>query len=192
MTTPEVWVAIGAGLLWLFRRVTGAGPAVPGSTSPRTDGAPSPARGGVTRGRSKSPGTYAPPDDWDPVRGLWISPDCGVIVEGPAWWNGLCASASGNRPCNFGYEAGWPSNASSANLTGVGTTIDAWMMSDANAGALGWVDEQLRLRRQPEDIAQDIVTAYGGLCDVSQPIVRDWYASLLRRILRWEDSELRT
>lgn len=156
-------------------------------------GTPKPAQGGVTDGDGQ--GGYTVPAGWDPIRGLWISPDCDWIVEGPGWWNGT----PGGQQIAITYQEGWPANAENANLEAMlpeaGESLPAHMQR-ADVGVLGWVDGQVLgnenfAPRQPEDVALDILRHYAPMCADVDPLqwseaLLGWYASVVDRIVRWE------
>lgn len=158
-------------------------------------GSPKPAPGGVTSGRGRPGVSYVVPEGWDPVRGLWISPDCEYVVEGPGWYFGLCLGPEGYRVCDLNYRDGWPWSTDGGSLTGNGQTMAEHLGSAEDAGALGFVANRLAEGLQPEDVARLILEEYAPMCaDVDpsmwSPALSSWYQSLVARIVEESESEL--
>ncbi len=139
---------------------------------------PEPAGGGKTWGDAPPGTTYNIPDDWDPIRGLWISPDCEVVVEAPGWFCG----ASGDDPFLYG----------GAQCNSVEFETYAVTMDDPGNGVAGYIYFLIGLGQQPEQIAYQILTEISPLCaDLPDNMwpdgLYDWYEVFLERVIvEWE------
>ena len=127
--------------------------------------------------------SYLVPEDWDPIRGLWISPDCQMVVEAPGWFCGSSGAGEAevaNAPGGFVCEA-----------VEEQTLIDT--MAIPNNGASGYIASMVLAGYQPEEIAIAIVAETSPLCaDVSVDQwgagLIAWYESLLARVIEmWEE-----
>lgn len=205
--TRKLW-PIGIGLVaFLFARAAFAKRSVSsgdpddasnaGKPGKGPGGAPRPSRGGVTGATRREGVTYMVPDGWDPVRGLWISPDCESVVEGPAWWTGnVIVDGVPEMPAlKYGPE-GFPENYTQAGALQIpyAGTVSAplreFLAAQPDVGAVMWVVDRVSTTGQdlqPEDVAQAILSEYAPLCADADPstwseAIRDWYQSIVRRI----------
>ena len=123
--------------------------------------------------------TYKIPDDWDPTRGLWISPDCEVVVEAPGWF---CGSSGQDEPFHYGGP-----QCNSVEFETYLATMD-----DPGNGVAGYIYFLINLGEQPEQIAYQILTEISPLCaDLPDNMwpdgLFDWYETFLERVIvEWE------
>ncbi len=145
-------------------------------------GAPKPAPGGSTTGTPPQGASYTIPEDWDPIRGLWISPDCELVVEAPGWY---CGSTG----------AGWqtPQVYGGFSCTAIEHASYVDTMAEPGNGVAGYVDFLIGAGWQPEDIAWQILTEVSPMCaDLPTDMWGDglwsWYQGFVERvIISWED-----
>lgn len=143
-------------------------------------GSPKPVGGGKTYGEPAGVATYTIPDDWDPVRGLFISPDCEMVVEAPGWF---CGSGENDTPQVFGGFACTAIEFDSYHET----------MAEPGNGVAGYVEFLIGLGSQPEQIAFTILTEVSPLCaDLPDaqwpPGLVAWYEAFLERVIfTWEE-----
>lgn len=121
---------------------------------------------------------YAIPADWDPIRGLYVSPDCQVIVEGPAWFCGQDANnAIQLYPGAFSCRA-------------VEKTNYKETMAVPRNGVAGYVDYLIGKDFNPSEIAWTILEEAAPACwDLDQPdwpqALVYWWNYLLERLALW-------
>ena len=183
---------IGAGI-FLFGRKAFAdepGPA-PGPTpgpapepprpgpGPRPD-IPKPAGGGKTYGIPPASAGYQIPADWDPLRGLWISPDCEVVVEAPGWYCGV-GGPQGLTPQAWG----------DFSCRGILAESYVETMAVERNGVTGYVEFLIETGLQPEQIAFQIVQEIAPMC-ADAPMwpagLLAWWDDFLRRVVeQWEE-----
>ena len=153
-------------------------------------GAPKPADGGKTWGDAPPGASYTVPEDWDPMRGLWISLDCEVVVEAPGWY---CGTFSDDTPVPFGdpdcviVERESYAETMAQDRNGV-TGYIFFLIYAAGVDESGSPLPGL----QPEEIAYQILTEISPMCadlpdDMWPDGLWDWYEYFLERvILTWE------
>lgn len=160
----------------------GGGPNWPedeGESGNGPNGAPESWEGGEVWGEPPSGASYVVPPDWDPLRGLWISPDCELVVEAPGWFCGT-GGPEGMTPQPFG---GFACTAMTAE-----TYVDAMAME--RNGVAGYVDYLVELGMQPEEICLQILSEVSPLCaDLPDDQWPDglfaWYEGFLERVTVW-------
>lgn len=176
-----------AALFLLFRDAQASGPpgpeydgpnAPPGTPGKGPRGAPKPKAGGTTTGTPPSDASYVLPEGWDPVRGLWISPDCEVVVEAPGWY---CGDDQEGNPFLYG---GFSCSAIEFD------SYEETMLEPGN-GVAGYVDFLIGTGMQPEEIAMQILVEVSPLCadlPAFSPGLQAWYEWLLERVVAsWEE-----
>jgi hypothetical protein len=146
---------------------------------------PRPAKGGKTYGKVPKGQRYELPADWDPLRGLWISPDCEVVVEAPGWYCGLDTVNGKKIPLSFGGNR--------CNAYEAESYVET--MAQEDTGVAGYVLFLINAGMQPEEIAYQILTEVSPFCadvpDSQWPQgLQSWYESFLERvILTWEEEQ---
>ena len=106
-------------------------------------GAPKAAGGGKTYGEPAPGASYSIPVDWDPIRGLWISPDCEMVVEAPGWFCG----SDNDTPYIFG--------AGQCNVVEFESYADT--MAEPGNGVVGYIEYLVNMGAYPDEIAGQIV-----------------------------------
>lgn len=154
----------------------GEGPGqVPGSGP---GGSPKPASGGKVYGSPPAGTTYTIPADWDPIRGLWISPDCEMVVEAPGWF---CGSDGDITPWVFG--------AGQCNAVEFDNYADT--MADPGNGVAGYVEFLINMGMFPDEIAGTIVGEAVPEACWSLPVEQwpdglwAWWEGFLARVTAW-------
>lgn len=171
-------IALGLGaLLFLLKSKAskgaggGGGGDLPEPPGPSPGGGDKPVPGdSPTPGNKKVPKTkpggkrfgevtkdYAIPADWDPVRGLFFSPDCRVVVEAPGWLCGVNEQGVINLygvPGPHGFE-----DCRSIERN----TYDKTMAVDRN-GAMGYITHLIGKDLDPNDIAWMILEEAAPAC----------------------------
>lgn len=129
--------------------------------------------------------SYLVPDDWDPMRGLWISPDCVMVIEGPGWYCGSSGSGESETP---NLLDGFLCNSEE------GLSLREVMAIPGN-GAAGYIAALIGAGHQPGEIAYAILEEASPMCaavNASQwgPGLQAWYDALLQRVIdAWEDEQ---
>lgn len=186
-------IAFLASLVGRKKRKGGVGvdlPGLKGSTgpgAPPTADGPTPAEVPGTRVSGAAPDAFRLPEDFDPLRGLYITPDCVAVVEADGFWNGLDENYA---PIVEGRtRSGFPITARNPNDSYGRDTLKATFAADDKNGALGFVDEQMIYNNvQPEEVAYQIVEEYAPMCasigpDQWGPGLLNWYNETIERML---------
>lgn len=145
-------------------------------------GVPKPKGGGKTFGDPDPDVGYLVPFDWDPVRGLYISPDCEMVVEAPGWYCGA-GGPDLQTPQLYGGFA----------CTAIEFESYVDTMAEPGNGVAGYVDFLLGVGMQPEEIAFQILTEVSPLCaDLPDNMwpegLAAWYSGFLDRVvMSWEE-----
>ena len=156
----------------------------PGSDDPGKGpgGVPKPKGGGKTFGDPDPEVVYTVPDDWDPVRGIYISPDCEMVVEAPGWY---CGSS--------GPELETPQIFGGFSCTAIEFDNYFDTMAEPGNGVAGYIDFLAGVGFQPEEIAFQILSEVSPLCadlpfDMWSPGLVAWWDSFLERVIfSWEE-----
>ena len=139
-------------------------------------GSPKPVTGGKVWGDAPPGAQYMVPADWDPVRGLWIAPDCAMVVEAPGWFCG----STGDSPNVFGGDV----------CTEIEHDSYAATMAEPENGVAGYVDFLIGNGMQPEDIAWQILAEVSPFCASVDPQdwpdgLWAWWEGFLERVILW-------
>ena len=161
-TAEKTGIIVGAGLLGFFGLMAVAsaagngegehdGKGDGGRRGRGPNGSPKPAPGGRTWGRPPEDADYLVPPNFDPLRGLWISPDCQFVVEAPGFWCGLIRRSL-NDPT---LEPAVDHQVCDASA-GAGTLRELWALSPT-VGAVAHADYWISNGAEPPEIAMKIV-----------------------------------
>lgn len=165
-----------------------------GAASAGTGGAPGPGgspplgRGGRRWGRPPSGATYDVPPDWDELRGLWISPDCEMVVEGPGFWCGLQRRSLADPTLEVASPGVCDASVERPTLA------ELWAASPT-VGAVGHADFWLSNGAQPGEVAMAIVRELAPLCSEGDPsqwsdAVAQWFNHHVERVTDYLAGEL--
>lgn len=175
------------------------GPETGGRPGKGRSGTPKPSAGGVLVGTPPVGKTYEVPPDFDPDRGIWVSPDCELVVEAPGFWNGLESKPPFTEltpiPASRMMPANVPAFGDAGDASIEAPSIrDVWAQSQT-AGAVGFVDYWVNQGIQPEAIATRLLQEIAPMCAQVPTAswghgLADWYDATVRRITAQAESIL--
>jgi hypothetical protein len=198
MDPTVIMLGVSAVIFLLSRsKSKGSSGTLPPPPPPDDEVEPDPTPGGGDRpGDAPSPGgripktrpggkrfgdvekNYPIPAGWDPVRGIYFSPDCEVVVEAPAWFCGL----DGNGAIQL-----YPG---SPGCRAVEASSYKETMAIPRNGVAGFVDYLITKDFDPSQIAWTILDEAAPNCwNLDQkdwpPGLVHWWNYLLRRVSQW-------
>lgn len=180
MIEPVVLGTIAVVLSTLWQLLQGGGPGSGGCLG--EGGSPLPAPGGRVYGTPRQRARYVCPRSWDPHRGLWISPDCSMVVEGPGFWIGL-GGAPGTNTVDPHTMIAYPAS----------SLAEVW--ADKVNGAAGLVETLLEQGLAPEEVVGRIVREVAPAC-ASKPRsqwgegLRLWWDIAVRHVIEIRDGSI--
>jgi len=140
-------------------------------------GSPKPAGGGNVYGKPASGAQYTMPIDWDPIRGLWVSPDCEMVVEAPGWFCGSTGETP--HPLGSGY------------CVAVERESYEETMAEPDNGVAGYIEFLINMAAYPDEIAGQIVGEAIPEACWSLPAAEwpdglwAWWEGFLARVTAW-------
>lgn len=135
----------------------------PGDSDPDHGRVPKTRKGGKRFGDVTK--DYMLPKGWDPIRGIWFSPDCEVVVESPGW---LCGQE---------YDGVINMYPGSPNCKAIEFTTYKRTMAEPYNGCMGYVDYLINKGFNPSEVAWTILEEAAPHCWNKQQ--RDWPPGLV-------------
>jgi len=182
--------AIAAGGLYLWSTSASAdqgdddpnGPDWPGTgdePGKGPGGSPKSLPGGDVYGDPPPGAGYLVPEDWDPIRGLWVSPDCEMVVEAPGWF---CGSGGPDleTPQPFPGEP---------FCTAMPADTYAGTMDVPGNGVAGYLDFLFEIGMGPEEAAWQVLVEAAPECALDPADMPDglfaWWEGWVARVVYW-------